>query len=177
MNFEFSGPYSLSFLLKNFLSKQTLFNWFLANRFFMTLQVLLSSAVTGVLQLPWNSHFCAQGSEGPSALTTQSPEQPQKPKTLKNLEERKIKFPEYSVCPKRSLRSSSPVLSSPLLSSFLSSPPSSSSFCWQSMKSINTLLTQLWSKADSSGSDELFVLSGLTCRSHFGMSRLKIVTM
>lgn len=115
MNFGLSGLNFLSFLLKNLISKHILSSWVLA-RFFLTLQVLLSFAVTGELQLPCNSDLCAGRSEGPSALTAQGPEQPQKPTTLNSLEEGKNKCPEYSVCPKQSLRAA-PLLSSSFLSS------------------------------------------------------------
>lgn len=117
MNFEFNGPYFLFFLLKNFISKLTHFSWLLANRFVPTLHVMLVFAVIRVLQCHCDSYFRAGTShdrqrpwlacEVPSALTTQSTEQPQKPTTLKPSEEGKNKCPEYSICTNQSLRSSS----------------------------------------------------------------------
>lgn len=73
-------------------------------------------AFIGVLQFHCNSDFCVGTSDErpghwlvckvPSALTTQSIEQPQK-LTFKYLEEGKNKYPECTICPKQSLRSSS----------------------------------------------------------------------
>lgn len=129
MNFEFNGPFFLFFLLKNFISKHTHFNWLLANRFLPTLHVMLSFAVTRALQFHYNSDFDVGTShdrqrswlacEAPSALTAQSTEQPQKPMILQSLEEGKNKCPECTIYPNLSLRSSS-----------------SLSVCWQCMTAI-----------------------------------------
>lgn len=144
MNFEFHGPNFLFFPLKNFISKHAHFSWLLANRFFPTLHVMLVVAVIRVLQFHCNSDFRAgtshdrqrpwQASEVPSALTTQSTEQPQKPRPLKSLEEGKYKCPEYTICPNQSLRSSSSLY-----------------VCRQCMTAntaeVNTMITQLLNKA------------------------------
>lgn len=151
MNFEFSGPYFLSFLLRNFISKHTPLSWLLANRLFPTLQVLFSFAVTGVLQLPCNSHFCAPRShDGQSSrlaprgrvLSLHKPRAASEANNPWVLARREEQMPWVLCLPK-------PEFEKQLFPS-----------CWQPMESINTTLTQLWSKAESSGRAELFVLSG-----------------